>query len=217
MITTILLLIMFFVVTGLVVRERLWGAMLRFLNVLVAATVATAWYEPLARLCDRFVGNIMLPFGQFFDVAVAWGLFVVILLVLRIITGLVSRTRVPFPVIFDWAGGGVLAMLTAWVFVCFTAMTFHMAPLSRESVQPTPETRMLFGFAPDRKWLAWVRGSTGPKGPFSVASEDGKPVFDANADFILRYADRRHDFWTRAKEQEQKNTQNSGTSDAAAQ
>jgi hypothetical protein len=188
-IPTILLLVLFLIVTGLVVRERLWGAMLRFLNVLVAATMATAWYEPLAALGDPYVDRIVPPFGQFFDAAAAWGLFVVILLVLRIITGLMSRTRVPFPPLLDWGGGAVMALLTAWVVVGFTGMTFHMAPLPREAVQATPESNMFLGLAPDRKWLAWVRGSSHPeRGPFSTG---GGREFDANADFVVRYADRR--------------------------
>ena len=45
---------------------------------------------------------------------------------------------------------------------------------------------MFFGLAPDRRWLAWVRGSS-LRGPF--ASPDD--AFDRDADFILRYADRR--------------------------
>lgn len=196
MIPTILLLVLFLAVTGLVVREKFWGATLRFLNVLVAATMATAWYEPLAALGDRFVnvadgggnqGGLMPPFGQFIDAAAAWGLFLVILLVLRIITWLVSRTRVPFPPLLDWGGGALMALLTAWVMVGFTAMTFHMSPLSREGVQPTPESRMFLGLAPDRKWLAWVRGSS-MNGPFASG---GERVFDKDADFVLRYGDRR--------------------------
>ena len=187
MIPTILLLVMFLAVTGLVVRERLWGGMLRFFNVLVAATMATAWYEPLAALGDPFVNRIVSPFGQFFDAAAAWALFVVILVVLRIITWLVSRTRVPFPPLLDWGGGAVMALLTAWVVVGFTAITFHMAPLSREAVQPTPDAKMFLGFAPDRKWLAWVRGSS-MNGPFAAG---GDRVFDKDADFVLRYGDRR--------------------------
>ena len=187
MIPTILLLVLFLAVTGLVVREKLWGGMLRFLSVLVAATMATAWYEPLAALGDPFVNRIVPPFGQFFDAAAAWALFVVILIVLRIVLWLVSRTRVPFPPILDWGGGVVMAVLTAWVMVGFTAMTFHMAPLSREAVQATPDAKMFLGFAPDRKWLAWVRGGS-MSGPFAAG---GDRVFDKDADFVLRYGDRR--------------------------
>jgi hypothetical protein len=77
-------------------------------------------------------------------------------------------------------------MLTAWVVVCFTAASLHTAPVPRDFIQPTPEARMFFGLAPDRRWLAWVRGSS-LRGPF--ASPDH--AFDPNADFILRYADRR--------------------------
>lgn len=210
MILTVLLLLMFLAVTGLVVRDRLWGAMLRFLNVLFAATMATVWYEPLAALGDPFVDRIQPPFGQFFDAAAVWGLFLLILLVLRIVTWFVSKKRVPFPAVLDWGGGAVMAALTAWVMVCFTAMTFHMAPLSRDAVQPTPDARMFLGLAPDRKWLAWVRGSTGAAGPFASYSETGKPWFDPDADFVLRYADRR---WDNLKEK----AEESGGSSASAE
>jgi hypothetical protein len=62
--------------------------------------------------------------------------------------------------------------------------------VTRDEVQPTPETRMFFGLSPDRKWLGWVRGSS-LTGPFSRGPD---LVFDKQADFILRYADRRQRF-----------------------
>jgi hypothetical protein len=61
-----------------------------------------------------------------------------------------------------------------------------MAPVPRDLVQPTPAARLFLGLAPDRKWLSWVRGSS-RSGPFSRPEH----AFDKEADFILRYADRR--------------------------
>jgi hypothetical protein len=38
--------------------------------------------------------------------------------------------------------------------------------LPRDVIQATPEARMFFGLAPDRKWLGWVRFATS-SGPFA--------------------------------------------------
>ena len=83
----------------------------------------------------------------------------------------------------------VLQKITAWVMVCFAAASLHTAAVPRALVQPTPESRMFFGFAPDRKWLNWVRFAT-QSGPFAYP-EESAIVFDKDGDFILRYADRR--------------------------
>ena len=114
------------------------------------------------------------------------GTFCVLLLVMREITDRLSRTRVRFRKPVELAAGPLVAMLTAWVVVCFTAASLHTAPVPRDFIQPTPEARMFFRLAPDRRWLAWVRGSS-LKGPFARPDH----AFDPDADFILRYADRR--------------------------
>jgi hypothetical protein len=107
-------------------------------------------------------------------------------LVLREITDRVSRTRVRFRKPVELAAGPLVAVLTAWIVVCFTAASLHTAPVPRDLIQPTPEARMFFGLAPDRRWLAWVRGSS-LRGPFANPDQ----AFDPQADFILRYASRR--------------------------
>ncbi|MFM7138453.1 MAG: hypothetical protein ACKO1M_15535 [Planctomycetota bacterium] len=114
------------------------------------------------------------------------GTFCVLLLVMREITERLSRTRVRFRKPVELAAGPLVAMLTAWVVVCFTAASLHTAPVPRDVIQPTPESRMFFGLAPDRRWLSWVR-SASLRGPFARPDQ----AFDPQADFILRYADRR--------------------------
>ena len=101
-------------------------------------------------------------------------------------TDRMSRRAVVFPPLVERIGGGIVALATGWLVMAFTAATLHTAPVPRDVIQPTPEARMFLGLSPDRKWLSWVRGSSA-KGPFS------RPVaaFDAEADLILRYADRR--------------------------
>ena len=84
----------------------------------------------------------------------------------------------------------LFAVMTAWLMVCFTAMTFHMAPLSQEfmsgALQPDKDHAVLLGTAPDQQWLGFARYITG-KGSFSRGSSNG---FDPNKKFVVRYGER---------------------------
>jgi hypothetical protein len=188
--TLSLILLALFVAVGFALwREGTWSGLIMFLNVLLAASLATAWYPwVVAWLEPR-----MATYTYLLDFLVLQGLFCVLLLVFREVTDRLSRTRVRFRRPVELAAGPIVAVLTAWVVVCFTAASLHTAPLPRDLIQPTPESRMFFGLAPDRRWLAWVRGSS-TNGPFACRQSP----FDPNADFILRYAERR-----RALEEEQ--------------
>lgn len=163
-------------------RDGLWTSAIALLNVLCAATLATAWYEFLVRRVEP----LMPSYDFVLDFLCIWALFCAILAVLREATDRVSRTRVRFGHWPDLVGGWLVALLAGWVFTCFTAASLHVAPVPRDFVQPTPNKRMLFGLAPDRRWLQWVRGGS-LGGPFARP----KHAFDPDADFILRYADRR--------------------------
>jgi hypothetical protein len=191
MITTLMLLAILAAVIGMLVREGLWRAMLMFLNVLVAATVATAWFAPLAQFLESKLGRS----GELLDFLSIWLIFCAVLAILREATDRLAPTKVEFPLLVERIGVGIAAFMTAWVMVAFTAATLHTAPVPRDDIQPTPEARMFLGLAPDRKWLGWVRGSS-KTGPFSRGMNGQRPdlMFDRNADFILRYADRRKHF-----------------------
>jgi len=182
MILTLILLAVFVTVTAALWKEGMWSSLVMLLNVVLAATVATAWYEKLVAVLEP-----QLPsFTYLIDFVALWGLFCLLLLGLREATDRISRTRVKLRRPVELFAGPLVAALAGWVMTCFTAATLHTAPVPRDVVQPTPEARMFFGLAPDRKWLAWVRGAT-LVGPFAVPGS----AFDKDADFIIRYADRR--------------------------
>ncbi|MFM8707552.1 MAG: CvpA family protein [Planctomycetia bacterium] len=182
MIITLVLLAILAAVTGMLVREGLWRALLMFFNVLVAATVATAWHAPLAGWLEG-----QLPsYTYLLDFLSIWGIFCASLALLREATDRLAPTKIEFPKLVERIGVGIPAFLAGWIMMAFTAASLHTAPIPRNVVQPTPEARMFLGLAPDRKWLAWVRGSS-RWGPFSRPDS----VFDERADFILRHADRR--------------------------
>jgi hypothetical protein len=186
MIMSLVLVAILAAVTGMLVREGLWRSTLMFFNVLTAATVATAWFSPLAAVLEEQAED----YAALVDFLSIWLIFCAVLALLRELTDRISPTSLVFPLLVERIGGGLMAFLTGWIMMAFTAATLHTAPVTRDEVQPTPETRMFFGLSPDRKWLGWVRGSS-LTGPFSRGPD---LVFDKQADFILRYADRRQRF-----------------------
>jgi len=180
---SLILLGLFIAVTFALWREGLWSTAIMFLNILVAATFATAWYETLvAFLLKRGLSS----YDYLLDFLCLWGLFAVILLALRETSDRVSRTKVRFRKPVEMFGCPVVAAAAAWVVICFTAASLHTTALPRDVIQATPEARMFFGLAPDRRWLQWVRGSS-LSGPFARKDH----AFDPQADFIVRYATRR--------------------------
>jgi len=178
-----LLLAILAVATGLLALGGFWRALVAFFNVLLAASVATAWYADLAGLLEsQFAG-----YGYVFDFLSIWLIFIVVASLTRATIEWLAPNKVAFPPLVERIGCGIASFLTAWVLMAFTAASLHTAPVPRNFVQPTPEARMLSILSPDRAWLAWVRNSSAA-GPFSR----GEPyVFDKDGDFILRYADRR--------------------------
>jgi hypothetical protein len=182
MIVNLILLAVFVTIALVLWKEGIWSSLVMLLNVVLAATVATAWYEKLVAVLEPRLPS----FTYLLDFVAVWGLFCLVLLGLREATDRLSRTKVRLRRPVELFGGPLVAVLVAWVMTCFTAATLHVAPLPRDVVQPTPEARMFFGLAPDRRWLAWVRGAT-LGGPFAVPTS----AFDKDADFIIRYADRR--------------------------
>ena len=182
MILNLVLLTVFIAVTLMLTREGLWTGLVTLLNVLLAASVATAWYEVLANFLERHLPS----YTYLLDSLSIWAIFSVVLLVLREVTDRTSRTKVKFLRQVEFFGAPAIAMIVGWLMVAFTAASLHTAAVPRDIVQPTPEKNLFFGLAPDRKWLQWVRNAS-RRGPFGSPDH---PV-DSDARFILRYADRR--------------------------
>jgi hypothetical protein len=182
MMITLGLLGVFVAVTFALWREGLWSTAIMFLNVLLAATFATAWFETVV----AFLEPRMASYTYLLDFIALWGLFALVLLALREVSDRVSRTKIRFRRPVELFGCPVVAAATAWIVVCFTAASLHTAAVPRDFIQAAPEDRMFFGLAPDLRWLQWVRGSS-LHGPFARPQQS----FDPNSDFVLRYAARR--------------------------
>jgi hypothetical protein len=190
----LLLIVIFAVCVAFIFNEGLWGACLMFCNVLMAAVLATDLFEPVAKLLE----SMMSGYTYFCDFLALWICFVVLLTIFRLATDLLSRHRMRFKRPVDVAGGVVFAVGVAWLMVQFTLFTFHAAPLGRNFLgfQERPETRMFFGLAPDRNWLAFMHSLTSNSSLSRTPApgDANTHVFDPNGDFILRYGQRRKDF-----------------------
>lgn len=188
----LLLLVMMVGIFASLMKEGMWSNALVFINVTVAGLVATNFFEPVAEFLDS-----KIPSGTYFwDIISLWLLFAVTFGVLRIVTDNVSKVSVRFRKPFDQLGGYFFAILTAWVVLCFTTMTLHTAPLSREFFFGgfRAESPVFFGTKPDRLWLAWVQKlSIGPYDRMQTDEERKAEayVFDAKADFMPKYLTRR--------------------------
>lgn len=190
MLVSIVLVLIFVAVFASLMTQGLWSNTITLINVITAGLIATNYFEPVARFFERQEKS-WTYLWDFFSI---WLLFGISMIVLRLATDYVSQVKVRFFKPVEVAGGYLMAIWASWIVLCFATMTLHMAPLSRNYLrggfQRAPDSKMLFGLAPDRVWLAWVhRESKGALSRFRQVAP-----FDAEGDYIVRYSNRRGDF-----------------------
>jgi hypothetical protein len=197
----LLLLVVFVSCLAMAIREGLWSNAIMFFNVLMAAMLATNYFEPVANMFDNWLDSKEHSYRYFMDFTALWVVFAASLSLLRLATDKLSRTQVRFKLPVEWAGGIFFACWFGWMMVCFTTFTLHTAPLAQNflygAFQETPESTMFFGLAPDRKWLAYMHTMSIDGSLARGRPEGADPttnVFDPHAEFILKYGDRRARF-----------------------
>ncbi|HEX3871370.1 MAG TPA: hypothetical protein VHV77_13085 [Pirellulales bacterium] len=163
----------------------LWSNLIMLGNVIVAALVATNYFELVA----GFLANNLSMLAYYADFLAIWVLFAVTLMVLKAVTDMASPVKVRFPKPVETIGNFAVLIAIGWLFVCFATMTIHLAPLGRDAFAGgfKPENANFFGFAPDRLWMGLVQRES--EGTFATSN-----VFDAKGDFMVRYAARREKF-----------------------
>lgn len=192
-----ILALIIFICMAFLYNAGMWNNAIRLINVVTAALLATNYFEPLAKWLDSMVPSLTYLF-DFFSL---WLLFIIFMVIFQTLTSSASKVKVRFLTIADRIGGGLFALWIGWVMVCFTLMTLHTAPLSRNFLFGgfTPGENMFLGMAPDQMWLAFMQRQS--KGSFSrsIGNEEqvkyGKEldsaVFDPDGRFIAKYAERR--------------------------
>jgi hypothetical protein len=176
-------------------NEGLWGAAILFCNVLMAAVLATNFFEPVA----NWLESMLSGYTYWCDFVAVWLCFALFVVILRLVSDyFASRHRVRFKKPLDVGGGLFFAGWIGWLMVQFTFFTLHLAPLERNPMgfQEKPETRNFFGLGPDRNWIAFVHNlsKNGSLNRTPPQSDPNAYVFDPQGDFILKYGSRRKAF-----------------------
>jgi uncharacterized membrane protein required for colicin V production len=181
---SILLLLVMIACVGFTFTEGLWSNLIRFVNVAAAATIATNYWEPLARQFEA-----MYKSGTYFwDFTALWLIFAVSVLVLQLVTSQLSQVKVKFLTLADHIGSAVFGTLTGLALLCFLAMTLHTAPLAEKFFGGAFDYTqgICFGMSPDRAWCGYMQ--TVSDGAFAQSPPS---PFDPGNTFMSKYAARR--------------------------
>lgn len=193
----------------------LWSNMLTLINLIIAATIACGFFEPIATALDnsinpetgvRFAGRFS-TYTYLLDFLILWGLFFVSFGFLRLGTDICSKYKMKFNIWVELAGRSVFSIWIAWAFICFATFTLHTAPLPLNAFggefQRTPDSRNFLGIGPDRLWMSYLQSrSRGAFASWEVRESDlhpddqGKNIqpFDSKGEYIFKYHDRREVF-----------------------
>lgn len=188
----ILLIVIVVFVFGALWNQGLWSNTITLFNTILAAIIATCFFEPLAQYLTSLYSSAV----HAWDILSAGALFGLSFVVLKLITERISKYRVRFHPLADSIGGGIVAIWIGWTAVCFVCFSLHLAPLTRNFLNGgfDAESKMLFGLQPDRLWLGFVQrqSNNGGLGRNSV-DKQGRVVsmFDPKSEFMIKYASRR--------------------------
>ncbi len=187
--------IYFAVVLGslaMLVREGLWSNALMLCNVLMSGLVAFGFFAPLALLIDEKTdGQYTYPL----DFICLWCLFVLSVVLFRLISDVLSKSRMRFKNPIDPVGGPLVGLVISWVLAAFLMASLHAAPLAKDllggkllhtSSEVSSKSAL---FAPDLGWLRFVEKASGN----NLFGTSGSSTFKA-AGFVKIYADHREKF-----------------------
>jgi hypothetical protein len=202
---TMLTAISIFIIFGvfaMLYLESLWSNAITLINVTLSCVIALCFFEPLATFAESYARS----FTYFWDFLSMGFLFVVTFAIMRLLTDLMSRTRVKFRAPIEIPGRLICAFLVAVVMVSFILCLMHVAPLPAAPFNgglgqsPTQPTILIF--SPDRGLLAFTqmvsrgslsRGAVAGVPPHPDDANMNVNAFDPKATFVLKYRQRRRD------------------------
>lgn len=176
---TIVLLLVFVICMAAVWFHGTWGATIALINTLLAAMIATNYFEGAASLVEQSAGADS-PLSKHADFAMLWLIFFLSFAFLRLFSDLLTKHRVKFNKWVEIAGRTIVAAWVAWVMVVFVSFSLLMLPASADAMGLQTTTQSGTGLlSPTRKWLGFVYSR-------SRQSLSGN-AFDGEGDFLLRY------------------------------
>lgn len=193
--------LIFAIVVGLNWWVGSWNIILNMTNFFIAALIASSFFEPLA---DK-IESSNPSYTYMLDFISVWLIFVVVCAAMRMATDFMSKYQLRMNIWAEYAARTILSIWLGLAFCFFTFFTLHLSPLPVNQFVTSPKAN-LFGFAPDRKWMAFIqsrsRGALAASKDAALLAEYDLPVhpddrdlearvFDPNAEFAERYIRRR--------------------------
>jgi len=193
MVLNILFVVIMVFIFGAIWNQGLWGNTITLFNVILAAIIATCFFEPVAQLLTEYAFPSAV---HAWDIIAAGLLFAVSYFVLKLVTDRISKYQVRFHPVAEKVGSAIVALWIGWTAVCFVCFTLHLAPLTRNFLNGgfDAESKMFWGLQPDRLWLGFVqRQSAGGGLGRNAVDAQGRIVsmFDPKSEFMIKYASRR--------------------------
>jgi hypothetical protein len=167
--------------------QGLWRAALALVNLTLAMTIASNFFEPISTFIEN---KGAASYTYLLDFIVLWILFAITYAILRTITERVAKTPVKFDMPVEMAGRSVLALWCGWLMVCFVAFSLQMAPLNAVSplgAWSSPASSSFAFVSPDRLWLGYLFSR-------SQGALAGGAQFDPKGEFPLKYHERRVEY-----------------------
>jgi hypothetical protein len=173
---TVVLLLVFAICMAAVWFHGLWGATITLINTLLAAMIATNYFEGAAQLMADSASNL----AYYADFACWWLIFFVSFAIMRIFSDLLTRHRLKFNKWVELGGRTVMAAWVAWLMVTLASFTMLLLPLGADAAGLQKTAQSGAGLlSPTRKWLGFVYH----RSRHSLSGTE----FDPQADFLLRY------------------------------
>ena len=185
-----ILVIVFFATFAFMVNEGIWNNAIALLQMIISGLVAFGCYQPLTVMADEATGG---EYTYALDIAILWGLYFLTFAILKVLSELLSKTRMKFDGPVDAIGGPVLGLIAGYIMAGIVGASLHVSPLPKDGLgggmkydnkQAVESASMLTAI--DIAWLKMVESAS--KAGFASGAE-----FSAS-DFVLIYGDRRERF-----------------------
>ena len=125
-----ILIAVFFATFAMSINTGFWSNTLLAMNIILSGLIAFGYYGSLASLAaDKGLGS----YTFLLDFLSIWLLYVISFIILhRIFSGMLSKTRMRFKNPIDTIGGPVMAGVCGWLMTGLVGATLHASPFAEE-------------------------------------------------------------------------------------
>jgi hypothetical protein len=146
-----------FAALAMMIREGLWNNAVSIVIHVFSGLLAFAFYGQVAVFLDESATDG--SYTYWLDFLALWTVYIVSFIVLRLVTNLVSKSRVRFKLPVEWSGSIVSAILGAYLLAGFVGATMHTVMLPHDFLGSAilAEDADDLQFRLTRPDIAWLR------------------------------------------------------------